>query len=444
MEAGSRARWGLAGLVILIGVGAGVALWRTSGTGPVTSPTKPEPAAPEPVRGPDVPAAERTWTGPVDGFVRTPEGTAVRGARVLGGGGRTVTDRDGRFALDPLPPGVRGIRVDADGFATGVGVLHTDTATVSVVLAPLTHVGRIDGGTGGRTIGPDGIRLTLPPQGVDGPIVVRWASLRDTPTLPTTPGRLQASDGSLLQSYGMLDVQLTRADGAPHPLVGTAEIRWPLADLPGPSDDRDGLALWSLDIDRGVWVQEGTLRIEGDQAIGEVTHFSWVAVARPLASLGCACVRVGPSGGGGVLASVSGTTLLTVTNGWIPDGQERCLDGPGGQTVSVRAQRLMASGCSPSATATADLPTGTSWRRDRTSCVPVALDVPARCPEVVPVPSAPVVVPPAPAPAGVRPVPEPVVIPVPTPVPAPAVLRPMPAPEPVLPAPRPTPTPAPR
>lgn len=94
------------------------------------------------------------------------------------------------------------------------------------------------------------------------------------------PGDLRGirSNGNeeILTSYGMLGVELTDQNGAPVTIDPNlpAEIR---ADIQAEqlADAPASVPLWHFDEQEGLWVEEGEAQRQGNQYVGQVSHFSW-------------------------------------------------------------------------------------------------------------------------------------------------------------------------
>ncbi len=95
----------------------------------------------------------------------------------------------------------------------------------------------------------------------------------------TMPGDMTAlgDDGELLtlQSFGMVNVEMQAPDGQKLQLAPSTEVEMRytvheslLSTAPASID------LWYFDYDTGMWVQEGSAVLSGNQYVGKVSHFS--------------------------------------------------------------------------------------------------------------------------------------------------------------------------
>ena len=89
--------------------------------------------------------------------------------------------------------------------------------------------------------------------------------------------RTDGSDAQLI-SYGMTGVELTDANGNALNLADGQEatVSFPIpASMQASAATLDEIPLWSFDEEKGVWVEEGIAKKQGDAYVGKVKHFSW-------------------------------------------------------------------------------------------------------------------------------------------------------------------------
>ena len=114
--------------------------------------------------------------------------------------------------------------------------------------------------------------------------MVQVASKWLNPSLITSfdqmPGNLQGVNTELeevaLATYGMIVVELEDPSGQP---LQISEGKTASLTMPVPNNLLAGapatIPLWYFNEDVGIWVQEGTATLEGDQYVGNVSHFSF-------------------------------------------------------------------------------------------------------------------------------------------------------------------------
>lgn len=94
------------------------------------------------------------------------------------------------------------------------------------------------------------------------------------------PGVLKASEGEkqlLLQPFSLLKMELFDDAGTALQVNQNVELRM---DVPQDllADAPREIPLWYLDTEKGLWIEDGTAYLEGDQYVGIVTHFTdWLA-----------------------------------------------------------------------------------------------------------------------------------------------------------------------
>ena len=111
-------------------------------------------------------------------------------------------------------------------------------------------------------------------------VAARWLDPSDPATFTEMPGDLRAQDadglGKVLKTFGMIGVELSSPAGDPLQLAPgqKATIRLPLpaaVQAVAPAS----IPLWHFDEATGYWRQEGSATREGNQYVGEVSHFSF-------------------------------------------------------------------------------------------------------------------------------------------------------------------------
>ena len=88
-------------------------------------------------------------------------------------------------------------------------------------------------------------------------------------------GETTSGDFEMLETYGMVHVNLTDASGNALQIAtgSTAEIRMPV--LSTLTNAPTTIPLWSFDEGSGYWVEEGSATLTGSEYVGTVSHFSW-------------------------------------------------------------------------------------------------------------------------------------------------------------------------
>jgi hypothetical protein len=246
---------------------------------------------------PEIPDLSSEIKQHVVGYVNNENGAPVANAIVTAGSKSTITDQEGHFVINDvtLSKTAGFIKVSNpgyfDGYRTFVGIANQETF-VRVQMVPKTDVGSINAASGGTVNTPDGASVVLPSNAVvvaatnaaySGNIHVA-AHLYNQADLnqwsKMMPGDLRGTDSAahlrILKSYGMLAVELTGDAGE---LLQIAAGKEATITTPIPStlvaDAPANIPLWSFDVTKGLWRQEGTTTKNGNNYTGKVKHFSF-------------------------------------------------------------------------------------------------------------------------------------------------------------------------
>lgn len=236
-----------------------------------------------------------TITASIGGQVRDEANNPIENALITIGNNTTYTNGSGFFYLT-------GISVDSDRayvkvekngyFSSGRAVNPNENGIsyASIQLLSKTAVGVVDNGTGGTVNISGGATLTFETGDVglengnayNGQVTV-YASYLD-PTAPNigeiAPGDLDAIDANgdvvSLITYGMVAVELVGSNGeALNVAPGqTVEISMPFQTAQQGGAPAS-MPLWYFDEQAGNWVEEGIATLQGNNYVGEVSHFSF-------------------------------------------------------------------------------------------------------------------------------------------------------------------------
>ncbi len=225
--------------------------------------------------GTDGPTADAD-TGLV-GSVRTPAGEPVGGVTVRIAGRQVTTSSSGWFVLEGVPEGRHTATFSKFGWSTSyrpVSIVDGEPTIVSQVLVVADVAGSFPAGVGAEVDVEAGAKVTLPSgtyQTDDGTpytgAVHYTATVWDLGTdeeLKAAPGTFAARDVSgdnvTLESFGMIQVDLTTADGVDLqlPSGSTSRIVMPLqtrgTELPAVGTM---VPAWYFDEDESRWIGEG-------------------------------------------------------------------------------------------------------------------------------------------------------------------------------------------
>jgi len=246
---------------------------------------KPEsrPAFPDPI------------TAIVQGNVMDENGSPEAGVLVKVGSQTATTDAKGYFrvrnaSLDKMTSLVT---AEKAGYFKAYRTFAATSGTnqVMIKLIPKTLTGTVDAATGGDVTLSNGAKVTLPANGVvkaagggahTGTINVYAAYIDPTASdiAERVPGSFMADDknGSrvMLASYGMMAVELESASGEKLQIKTGSKA---VLTTPIPSSIQSSapatIPLWYVDETTGVWKEEGSATKQGNNYVGDVSHFSF-------------------------------------------------------------------------------------------------------------------------------------------------------------------------
>jgi len=228
----------------------------------------------------------------VYGRVTDRNGISIADAEVTWGTEISQTDENGFFSLNSTVKEHNAIlKVKKEGFFESIQTLQTiDNVKVktTVKLTPRTLSGSFQSNEGGNIITNSNAKIDFAANSfVDlngnpysGEINV-FAFYLD-PTIEdlkeVMPGNLTAINAEnspqLLTSYGMMNVELEDNMGNPLQISANATLTSPIpSSLQGNAPST--IPLWHFDTEEGTWREEGSAILEGDNYIGEVSHFTW-------------------------------------------------------------------------------------------------------------------------------------------------------------------------
>lgn len=158
---------------------------------------------------------------------------------------------------------------------------------VKITLLSGSIVGTVNSGqignvtlTNGAKVTFDGNFKTEAGQAYTGTVSVIMKHLDplDASTFDKMPGMLLAQNSigeeRVLESYGMLNIELRGAASQKLQPSTTAQIEMPISTsqlATSPST----ISLWHFDESLGYWKEEGTATKQGNKYVGNVSHFSW-------------------------------------------------------------------------------------------------------------------------------------------------------------------------
>lgn len=202
----------------------------------------------------------------------------------------TQTDHNGLFVIKKAPVNkyFSYITAHKEGYLHGSRAIAptSDVNEIKIMLLPKVVTQTIQSGstsvitTNGMKITFDGQFKTSSNTQYNGTVQVLSHQLNtdDNNFLDKMPGMLFArtEDGEsrVLESYGMINIELLGSNGEKLQPVNAARIEFPIAThqlATAPST----MPLWHFNDSLGYWIEEGVATREGSKYVGEFSHFSW-------------------------------------------------------------------------------------------------------------------------------------------------------------------------
>lgn len=234
-------------------------------------------------------------TASVQGFVINEDGKAAEGAIVKIGSRSFVTDNRGYFrATDAsLDKNASVVTAEKAGYFTAIRTFSASKNLNQVVIKLIKKelIGTIQSSSGGKATLANGASITLPAAAVvnktsgvsySGEIKVYAAYINPLAEdiAEILPGSFLAKDKNgkavMLQSYGMLAVELSGASGEVLQIATgkEAEISSPIpASLQ--NSGAIEMPMWHMNEKTGLWEEEGVAKKVGTNYVGKVSHFSY-------------------------------------------------------------------------------------------------------------------------------------------------------------------------
>ena len=223
-------------------------------------------------------------------------GNVIPDATINLGNSIAKTDDKGRFYFSKIEMNQSGtyIKAQKSGYFDGSHRFFPEMDSenyVTIRLMEKVETGRFDVSNGGTIIGDGGIEISFPTNSIkyqfggnlySGEVVVfaRWINPEDETLGEIMPGNLQGinerEEEVALVTYGMMAVELETPNGQPLQLAndGKATLTFPLPmDLVSSAPNE--IPLWYFHEKLGLWIEEGSAVLTGNNYVGQVSHFSF-------------------------------------------------------------------------------------------------------------------------------------------------------------------------
>ena len=94
-------------------------------------------------------------------------------------------------------------------------------------------------------------------------------------------GQNTGGEANLLETFGMLTVELTGSNNEKLQITSDSELKFPIANEQL-STAPNTIPLWYFDEENGYWIEDGEATKVGNQYVGTVSHFTPWNVDIPL------------------------------------------------------------------------------------------------------------------------------------------------------------------
>ena len=158
---------------------------------------------------------------------------------------------------------------------------------VKITMLTGTVIGTVNSGSTGSLSLPNGTKVTFDGnfktengQAYSGSVsvIMRHLDPSDPNLLDKMPGMLLAENSNgeerILESYGMLNIEMRGSSSQKLQLATTAQIEMPISSSQLATSPTS-IPLWHFDETLGYWKEEGAATKQGTKYVGTVSHFSW-------------------------------------------------------------------------------------------------------------------------------------------------------------------------
>ncbi|MFK8007290.1 MAG: hypothetical protein AB8H03_13010 [Saprospiraceae bacterium] len=226
------------------------------------------------------------------GLVTNQNGEPIEDAEVNWGSNLTTTDQNGFFKIiSTVPDRIVVLNIKKENYFEAnqtLSPLRENTIHTKVQLIERTLSGSFSSTSGGIINVSGGGKVDFAANGFKtesgnnytGEINVYTTYLDPTRSdlREVMPGNLTALNLSeelqYLKSFGMINVELEGSAGEKLQISQAASLTVPVPNLLS-SDAPNTIPLWHFDTESGLWEEEGEATLQGNEYVGEVSHFSW-------------------------------------------------------------------------------------------------------------------------------------------------------------------------
>ncbi len=229
----------------------------------------------------------------IRGIVVDESKTPLSGVNVSFAGMNTATDENGWFRFNDVEVDKNRafVKAETSGYFQGSRTFipsENGTSLVRIMMLQKNVIGTVSASSGGELSTSSGAKVNLPANGFidesgnayNGIVAVsaKWLDPTHEDIAVFMPGDLLGEDAAGqeqgLESFGMMAVELTGTSGQELNLSKNATLTFPVpASLLGAAPST--IPLWSFDEEEGIWKEEGSADLVGNEYIGQVSHFSF-------------------------------------------------------------------------------------------------------------------------------------------------------------------------
>ena len=246
-----------------------------------------------PINQPPVP--EVIYQMDLKGSIVDQSGQPLANVQISSGQNNALTDIHGLFRIDDLSvDGIFGayISAEAEGYFSGGDRLYTQgthSRQMQITLIKKELAGYVNSNENESVSLQNGLKIDFPAGGFtsngsdyDGLVLVYAHHIDPSEEgyLERSPGDLSGTDelnnSYMLESFGMIAVEMETADGHPVQLKeGSFSTITVPVDESLLDDAPAELPLWHFDEDLHKWIKEGMAELVNGSYVGQVPHFSW-------------------------------------------------------------------------------------------------------------------------------------------------------------------------
>lgn len=242
--------------------------------------------------------------GIIRGRLTDVAGNPLADVEVTAEGATAHTDARGRFELRARTGQDVRLAVSSVLYSSAelpVSVSETSPAQVEVAVKARRML--MAGATGGRFESDDGFALELPDDAlrdqrgarITGMVEVRYAMINDPRDVTAIPARLQATNQSGLDAYGVAEVGFYQ-NGARLTLTKPMQVEVPMVDGHGLSDGAD-VASYQLSASDVRWRAAARAQVRGQKVVVTSASDRWISAAKALPATSCVRGALGVAGG---------------------------------------------------------------------------------------------------------------------------------------------------